>query len=814
MRRVLDILMQPRHHAWIALLLAALVLLPRLGSYGFWEPREIEVADSARRWLEAKDPGEDTASAPDDPDRPAADRAAPGPRRSRAKAARETSRFTERLVAHGIDHGGYTELGARWPLALLGLIAVMAAYLLGARLAGPRAGLIGAIALLTTPYLILQSRQLTSDIAALTGSALVFLGLAGLALPERWRALSGIPGGGRAGGDPAGRRASITAGALVACDLAALLAGLVLCNEAAGLFLGVAPPLLGFGLGVVAWAICERRAPGAGERVPTLLVGCLALAGATAALALFLEDTFSWVRAADDQRQIFGWTFVPDRDPLPAFGGAAWREIGDVQTPFSALFEQIAFGLFPWIALAPFALGRLGLGFGARTGDGDGSGSGEGDAGDQASARAPWAGYALFAWAASAWLIGSIVVRHVGDILFPAGAAVAVAIGVWLEGLLARRRAGQGSSLPLVALFVLIAVLVLGKDIHASPEELTSLTAAGKTVKYPEGAALHHGVLLLGALFGLAAAAGLLLWRGPYRLVVRGRDLCELTGRYGLHAAVALAVAFALFLSHLWIPGLASRMSSRDVLARYRELRQEGDVLGLLGNLGSGPTYYAGGGYEKLKNRSDLIEFLKRPGRVFALTRSSELCPLYKESSKKEFRFHVVDDQHVQYMLLSNQLRDGEEDRNPLIQAIRRTPPQGIQKRLSVNFDDQIELIGVNMPRSVERGEEFEMTLFYKVLAPVKRPWKIFVHIDSSSVRINGDHAPIGGHCSTSYFQPGDYIVDRHTIKAGDVTNPKTTYRVWTGFFHGSGGRDNNMKPLTGNPDPDRRVPIGTIEVR
>jgi hypothetical protein len=611
-------------------------------------------------------------------------------------------------------------------------------------------------------------------------------------------------------------------GALLACDAAAVAVGLVLANHAAGLFLGVLPPLLGLGFGVALWAVTERgERPGwAAPRLPTFAVGALALLGAAAALALFLHDTFTWVEAEEGQRNLFGYTLEASRDRLPGLTGG-WREDDNPKVPFSALLEQLAFGMFPWMALAPIALGALGLGLVARRQEpaaGAGVEAASGGESSNSTGGAPqparWAGYALFAWAAAAWLVATILARKVGPVVYPAVVAIAVAIGVWLDRLLARRRGEDDpGSLPLVALFALFAALVLSRDLYSVPDELTSLTSAA-SVKYPEGSSLHKAVLAFGVLFGLAAALGLFLWRGPYRSSWRPLALViDWVGRRGLHAAVAIGLCFGLFLSHLWVPGLSARMSSRDVLGRYRELGRVGDLLGLLGNLGSGPTYYAGSDYVKLGSRNELIEFLQRKERVFALTRTAELCPLYKDSAKKQFRFHVVDKSHVQYMLLSNQLRSGEKDLNPLLKAVQRNLPDKIDHRLTVNFDNQIELIGVSMPRRVDRGSEFEMTLFYKILKPVTRPWKIFVHIDGPA-RINGDHTPVNGHCAMSYFQPGDYVIDRHTIKAGDITYPKTSYQVWTGFFVGSGGPSNNMKPLSGDPDKDSRVPIGHLELR
>jgi 4-amino-4-deoxy-L-arabinose transferase-like glycosyltransferase len=830
-KRALEILTRPRHFPWIVLALALLVVLPRLGSYGFWEPREIAVADAARKWIDQKGKdrpaqvGEEAEAEPSPPPEkpqqppPSAEpgmsaepgisaepgveaqpvKKVPSPHKTASRAPTEP-RFTERLVAWGIERGGFSELGARWPLALLALIAVMAAYLLGTRLASPRAGLIGAIALLTCPYLVLEGRQLTSDIAAIAGSTLIALGLTGLSLSSRWQALVGE--------EKRDRSRSLVAGALVAGDLAALAAGVLLAREAAGDLLGLVPPMAGFGIGALAWALLSRRRRIALQ--PVVVVGALALAIAVGALCTFLYQHFSWVEAGPGDRHLFGWTLDADPKRIAALG-APWKDAGDVQVPFSAAFEQVAFGLYPWVALAPLALVWLLVGAGR---------SADEEAGlEQDSAALP-AGHILFAWTALALLVTTIAIRKVTPVLFPAVAASAVAVGIWLDALLARRAKGDADkdslagSLPLLALFVLLAAIVIGKDIASQPEEFTSLTAAGQVVKYPEGAKLHLGVFALGSLFGLCAAVGLFFWRGPYRIEQRGRDLVQLVSRWALHAAVAVSVLFALFVGQVWVPGLSARMSSRDVLARYRELRQGGDLLGILGSLGSGPTYYAGNDYQKLNNRSDLIKFLGRKERVFALTRATEMCALQKEKAKKSFDFYVVDDENVQFRLLSNKLLDGEEDLNPLVGAVSRTPPPGAAAEPLAAWEDQIQLVGIKMPKRVERGDTFEATFIYKIVKTVTRPWKVFVHIDASAPpRIIGDHPFAGGHCPISTFQPGDYVIDRFEVKVPDSAN-RASHAVWTGLFVGSAGNYTNMKVTIGKPDDNNRVQIGAIEVR
>ena len=60
---------------------------------------------------------------------------------------------------------GFTEFAARMPAALLGLGTVLVTYLLGRRLFGSRAGLLGGVILATSPEYIVLSRSVTHDIS-------------------------------------------------------------------------------------------------------------------------------------------------------------------------------------------------------------------------------------------------------------------------------------------------------------------------------------------------------------------------------------------------------------------------------------------------------------------------------------------------------------------------------------------------------------------------------------------------------------------------------------------------------------------------
>ena len=177
---------------FVLLALGLLVLLPRIGSFGFWDPSEVRVADAARALLEPS---------------------------NRLNQVPPT--VSVWLVALGFGKLGVTEIGGRLPLALCSLLALLFTYYLGRAIMRPRGALIGAIALLTMPSFLFGARQLTSGVPTILALVLALGGLAHFVWPT---VKSGA--------------ASRSFALLVA------LAGLALGQRSAGLIVGVLVPIV------------------------------------------------------------------------------------------------------------------------------------------------------------------------------------------------------------------------------------------------------------------------------------------------------------------------------------------------------------------------------------------------------------------------------------------------------------------------------------------------------------------------------------------------------------------------------------------
>jgi Dolichyl-phosphate-mannose-protein mannosyltransferase len=205
-------------------LLAALALalfVPRLGSYGFWDPYEIRIADAAR----AHAAGQPLVQAAAQLGRPA---------------------VAVALATAGFRALGIGELGGRLPIALVALLAVLACFYAGGGLIRRRGALLASFILATTPAFLLGARQLTTNAPLVLATALAVGGLTRALWPlegsPSWRPLLD---------------ALIASAGLVLGQLSAgMLVGLVapLAAVAVALLLAAPSPrrLAGYGLGIVA----------------------------------------------------------------------------------------------------------------------------------------------------------------------------------------------------------------------------------------------------------------------------------------------------------------------------------------------------------------------------------------------------------------------------------------------------------------------------------------------------------------------------------------------------------------------------------
>jgi hypothetical protein len=768
-------------------LLAAAVLLPRLGGPGLWEPQERQLSDRVAPLTHPPAPGADKAPKPPAPATPPPSATGHDAKDSCLRAAPPDAvarSLTARAIAWGRDALGDSDGGRRLPLALLGVLTVLAAAGTAMRLAGARAGVVTATVLVAMPLCALQSRMLTSEIGTACGASLLVYGLVALGELRRGSLAMAVIDG--------------------AVALVALAAGAALGFTGGGALLGLVAPIGGVaaagGLGIprIAARRRESAAPWAAALVAALAgLAALALLGLLAHQLYDLKTPYPGM-TPPPARALLGKAIVPSGCYSWALG-AVWRPEDDLRIIYDSTFEQIAYGSYPWGLLAPIAMAAL---LGA------------------ADPRRRRLGAITLAWAGAAWVASEAFQRKVGFTVYAGFPALAIAVGAWLDGMFAGRARGEPAATPpgskLIGLFAVLGALDLGKDLQSFSERLTSLLVGNDAIPYPAQSHLvwvptRLWVLILGMVIAIGFA--LAIGASPGGEPARDARHRWLAAR-GAITAIGATFVLAAFWTAIWQPVLATHLSSKAMFETYEALARPGDALVMMGDLGQAPFAYSRRPPEIVPDRAQIIAALGRPGRVFAIAPQSELCTLHREIAGKPY--FVLDDRNLRSLLLSNRV-DGATDRNPLRTAIVHDEPKDIPHRPKgrVVWDNRIQLLGWDAPRSVARGARFDITFYYKILQPVGGSWKTLVHIDGPGGRAGiGDHDPIAGRCPTSTWQPGDYIIDRFTTSAGAGAFPSAVYEIWTGFFTGSNPNWKNMT-LSEAPGDMRdnadRVKITTI---
>ncbi|MBN1657193.1 MAG: hypothetical protein JXA93_02265 [Anaerolineae bacterium] len=106
---------------------------------------------------------------------------------------------------------------------------------------------------------------------------------------------------------------------------------------------------------------------------------------------------------------------------------------------------------------------------------------------------------------------------------------------------------------------------------------------------------------------------------------------------------------------------------------------------------------------------------------------------------------------------------------------------------------DKIALLGYDLaPGTVTAGSELVLTLYWQTVDPVSAPYTTFVHILNADgqIRSQDDGPPLNGFYPTSFWDPGEVVVDRRVVTV-DPDTPPGTYQVAVGLYV---------------PDPPRRL--------
>ncbi len=824
---------------WI-LVVGGLLILPSLGTYGLWDPAEIREADVAREVAEKGSFGDVTVDG--------------------QYANRPV--LTVWLVAAGFKLLGVNELAGRFPLALCGLLALLLAYRIGRRLVSEGAGLLAAFVLGTTPTFLGQCRQLVSEVpyyASLLAAAGGLLAFLWPADGKRSRLDLVIGAVGLVAG-------FLARGALLGVALPLVALGIAVAMTLRSQHRGIGdawPAASGPDV-----KIDDSLQDALRSALKPLLVALAAAGVVIGIFAFTLPNTEFLVLGGELKRlsippqvhvtfRELGFGMYPWFALLPvALMTFLWvsRRSQDATTETAGEDPLTAAPVPPDAPGSPEAPGR------GASQAAEPCRQGEVPPGAPAAplppARDALIKYLVVALAILGYGAATVWAGYLGKLRFPALPWLAVGVGVLLHE--AWRTHARHRLWGLVAASV---ILVLQQDYVMAPESLAFSHLLQKG-KYPADLDIKTAMRLFGValavlmFFGLGGAPkafaptrltsrvsrdrlrqrpvvgwlvavpglswliyGLvfvcawlidqLSWVGV-QLGIAWRWLAGIHDRRIWLATGALTLGFAAWCTHYLTPQLSNHLSNKALFGRYHDCKSQGERLAQYLVSGRGAAYYNDGQVDKVRTQADLFKLLRQPARTFVLIPASHLGAIDKAARQAKVSYHVLDDSNSQYLIISNKLAGAcAEDVNPLRKLVLRTAPSP-KKRVLVNFENRVHLIGYDVDDAVSRGGKFKITMYYKVLKSMPANQKIFIHFDQPAHRFHGDHKPLDGKYPTQYWLPGDYIVDPKKVEIPMLTTPTGRYNIMTGFWLGS----RRLKIVEGPNDGSDRAKIGTIRVK
>jgi hypothetical protein len=134
--------------------------------------------------------------------------------------------------------------------------------------------------------------------------------------------------------------------------------------------------------------------------------------------------------------------------------------------------------------------------------------------------------------------------------------------------------------------------------------------------------------------------------------------------------------------------------------------------------------------------------------------------------------------------------------------ATAHPPPLEPPAILEMYWADGIALAGYSLePRTLN------LTLYWRATDTPSQDYTVFVHLldESGLLRGQGDGPPVGGDYPTSFWEPGEVIIDMHHVDV-DADAPPGSYRLAVGLYRLGDGTRLAVWDAAGMPQPDNRV--------
>jgi len=285
-------------------------------------------------------------------------------------------------------------------------------------------------------------------------------------------------------------------------------------------------------------------------------------------------------------------------------------------------------------------------------------------------------------------------------------------------------------------------------------------------------------------------------------------------GKARLFPALGGGLAVGAFVVLSFQPTLSQHFSAKPVYETYGELTdRRAEPLVAYKLPATAATYHTSAPIEEIGSEADLIAFLEKSGRGWAVIRADDLPTLNRAYRRKTGEhLYVADARSAHLLLVASKPIAARPNQSFIAAAVVRDAPE-VQHAVRASYEDRIELLGYDLDLpggdSVGAGQRFTVTWHWRAVGKVPSGYQVFVHIDGYGMRLNGDHVPVNGRYPTQLWETGDVILDTQELTV-PANYPVGDYAMYVGFFSGS----KRLDVKSGPDDGDDRVYAGVLRVR
>jgi hypothetical protein len=144
----------------------------------------------------------------------------------------------------------------------------------------------------------------------------------------------------------------------------------------------------------------------------------------------------------------------------------------------------------------------------------------------------------------------------------------------------------------------------------------------------------------------------------------------------------------------------------------------------------------------------------------------------------------------------------------PALNEVKGSGKPAVSSRIT--FGDVIQLDGYELDAAASASKQVALDLHWSALQRPSEDYTVFVHLLDSQGRMitQWDSQPLNGDYPTSWWQPGETVLDTRILPLPDDL-PAGTYRLALGLYRSVDGARLPVRDAGQNPMPDDRVLIG-----